>query len=147
MRKFIHSVQLPFSQRQLYALVADIPSYPKFVPHLESVSCEMRKEGIVTAKLNIKYKGFDFSFTSTNTNLPFYAIRMASTTSPFKYLAGSWYFKPLGRKTLVELVCEFEIKLFLLEHVASIAFEKFAQKMVASFVFRAHAIYQPQTTT
>ena len=75
MKRIARSAIVPHSAEQVYAVVVDIESYPRFLPWCLAARVERRAQG-ATATLEVGLKGLRQSFTTLNENAPGRAIDM-----------------------------------------------------------------------
>ena len=141
-----HSEQrhLPHSPQQLFDLVADIRSYPEFLPWCRGARIRTETETEVVADLIIGFKGITERFTSRvkldRANL---AIHVAYEDGPFKYLNNHWKFLPgadVGHCT-IDFYVDFEFRSRLLQKMIEFLFEEAVRRMVAAFETRAKQLY------
>src|SRR4051794_26418967 len=95
MKEIRRSAIVEHSAAQMYALVDDIASYPRFLPWCTAVTVEQasdKKRATLTAALG----GVRQSFTTLNENRPGEAIDMHLVEGPFRRFDASWRFKPLS---------------------------------------------------
>lgn len=147
MPKYSETRKLPFSDQQMYDLVADIESYPEFIPwctgtRIRSIKEEGEKT-IVDADLLITFKIFHERFRSIVEFAPnSRKINIRYLEGPLKYLESQWLFTVEGSGCIVEYQVEFEFKSKLFQKIAGFIFQEALQKIVASFEKRAMDIYQ-----
>lgn len=102
MRKLDRSALMPFSAAELYALVADVASYPQFLPGCTSAEIEQdeQREGErwVRGRVSFKVKGLSDSFATENRMLDGQCIEMRLLEGPFRSLSGVWTFTPLAEQ-------------------------------------------------
>src|SRR5581483_6980931 len=60
------SALVPYSDHEMYQLVADIPSYPAFLPWCGGARIVTRAPEMVVAEIGIAYKGVHKTFTTRN---------------------------------------------------------------------------------
>jgi ribosome-associated toxin RatA of RatAB toxin-antitoxin module len=127
---------------EMYALVDDIESYPRFLPWCLAARVEQageRKRATLTAGLGAIRQ----SFTTENENRPGRAIEMRLVEGPFRQFSATWQFTPLG-----ERACQVEFRLryqFAGRAVATLLeplFDQIADTMVDAFVRRADELYR-----
>ena len=120
--------KLPYSADQMYALVADVAKYPKFLPWCSAARIRSRVEDgraeVMLADLVISFKVFRERFGSKVT---LWADDMKIDTEyldgPFKFLKSTWEFRALGeRECEVEFFVDFEFKNRLLQSAAALFF-------------------------
>lgn len=134
---------VPYSNRQMYDLVADVKTYPEFIAWCNSVDVETLDKNTVKVRLGILYKTVDLSFTTVNTNTPAQAIEMKLADGPFSSLSGHWYFNPLGEqgcKIVFRLDYEFgkSLKNILVKRV----FNEVSTSLLDAFRTRAQQKYR-----
>lgn len=135
--------RLPYRQDQLYNLVADVESYPQFLPWC--TACRItRRDGrnIVYADLVIGYKLMRERFTSRVILTPNDAIRVDYLQGPLKYLSNQWRFIPQeDGGCLIDFYVDFEFKNPIFQRVMGVFFNEAVKRMVAAFEARARALY------
>ena len=142
------SVLLWYSPREMYDLVTDVGSYPKFLPWCDKAEVLERHADGVTARIGLAYMGVHHAFTTRNTELPPERVEVKLVDGPFSLLEGLWLFVPLGRPGSDEKACKIEFDLRYafsskaLETVVSPVFDKVANTFVDSFVRRAEGVYE-----
>lgn len=143
--------EMPYSAEQMYALVADVGSYPKFLPWTEAARIRSRKpqpdgSEIVEADLVISFKVFRESFASRVTLRPeSKKIDVAYMEGPFRYLNNHWRFEPVGEdRCVVDFFVDFEFKSRALQMVIGAVFNQAMQRIVMAFERRAEELYGPQ---
>ena len=146
MTKIERSALVRFPAKDMFSLVADIESYPHFLPWCQS-SRILTKEGsaedsIVDAELVIARGGFHKQFSTHNVNLEPTEIKMTLLSGPFNSLNGVWQFIPLSdHASKISLKLEFELP----GGIAAIAFgrifHQICETMVDAFHQRAKDLY------
>ena len=85
---------LPYTAEQLFDLVNDVNSYPKFLPWCRAARAVPEGPNIVVATLEVGIGGVRTSFTTRNTLARPRSIRMDLRAGPFRRLRGEWRFEP-----------------------------------------------------
>ncbi len=136
------SALVKFSAQQMFDLVNDIESYPKFLPWC-SGSRVIRKEGnIVEGEIQISKAGFNKTFVTRNRIDPGGKIYMSLLEGPFSSLEGVWDFMPLREDaSKISLDLEFEISGALASLAFGSVFNQICNTMVSSFTQRAKDVY------
>ncbi len=138
---------LPYSAQQMYDLVADVSSYPKFLPWC--AACRIRKRTpadggeVIDADLVISFKVFREKFGSRVSLKPEeHRVDVAYLEGPFKYLNNHWQFtdSPDGGCD-VDFFVDFEFKSPLLQSIIGVVFNEAMQRIVRAFEQRAEALY------
>jgi ribosome-associated toxin RatA of RatAB toxin-antitoxin module len=156
------SVLLWYSAREMYELVVDVESYPKFLPWCDS-STILEQHGAdpatgtpagMTARLGLSYAGVRQSFTTRNEQVQGELVKLKLVDGPFSQLDGVWQFKPLKKPDPTQppnpdepVACKVEFDLAyafsnrVFEAVLSPVFDQVANTFVDSFVKRATQVY------
>jgi len=142
MKRIARSAIVAHSAAQLYALVEDIESYPRFLPWCVGVEVKSRTPDSTVAALAVGMRGVKQSFTTQNENRPGEAIDLRLVEGPFKAFAAAWRFRPLGERACkVEFSMEFEFASRALATLLRPVFEHIADTMVNAFTRRADEIH------
>ncbi len=142
MESIDRSALVPYSQEQMFALVADIDSYPRFLPWCSAARTLSDAGDEVTASIDFHVSGVSKSFTTRNHNHPHDEIRMQLVDGPFSELEGSWRFTQLGDdgcKIALQLQYDFSSRMTRL--VVAPVFGQIANSLVDAFQKRANEIY------
>lgn len=145
--------KMPYSADEMYALIADVPAYPEFLPWCSAArvrSC--RPDGaaeIMEADLVISFKLFRERFGSRVTLRPDESeIDVSYLDGPFRYLNNYWKFKPLDETTCeVDFFVDFEFKSRTLQALIGLVFDQAMQMIVRAFERRAEALYGKRALT
>ena len=147
MPKHHETRRLPYSADQIYALVADIESYPKFLPWNTAARIRSRRpiEGgeLVEADLVISFKVFREKFGSRVTLEPeAKKITTEYLDGPFRYMRGVWSFTDLPEGGAeIDFFVDFEFKNAILQGIIGMVFNEAMQRVVRAFENRAIALY------
>ena len=126
------------SAEKMYALVADVESYPQFLPWCDRAVVSVNEPGRTVATLHINVRGLKKEFTTENFNRADARIDMKLVSGPFRSLEGSWVFNALSENACkVELTLRYQFASALLEKIAGPAFHDIADTFVDAFVRRA----------
>lgn len=144
--KSIHkTVLLWHSASEMFALVADVPRYPDFLPWCNEGALLEQQGEVVVARVGMSISGLKKSFTTRNTQVPGRSIKLELVDGPFSHLEGTWEFIPLGGpeqkacKILFTLNYAFSSR--TLESLVGPVFDKIAGSLVDAFVKRADQVY------
>ena len=139
------SVLIWFSPQEMYSLVTDVPSYPKFLPWCDHAQVLEQNTSGMTAEIGISIGGLRQSFTTRNTHVPHSKVVLRLVKGPFSRLDGQWDFHPVGdgtqRACNVELTLHYGFDNALLSKLVGPVFDKIAANLVDAFVKRAQQIY------
>jgi ribosome-associated toxin RatA of RatAB toxin-antitoxin module len=142
MKRITRTAISPHSAAQLYALVEDIESYPRFLPWCLSTTVHERKAGGTRATLTVGLSGLRQSFTTQNENRPGEAIDLRLVEGPFKAFAAAWRFTPLGPAGCrIEFSLDYEFASRALGRLLEPLFDRIANTMVDAFARRADEVH------
>lgn len=137
---------IPFSSKQMYDLVADVESYPNFLPwcaasRIRNVTEDDNKT-IVEADLIIAFKVFREKFGSRVSLVPEkFSIDVEYLDGPFKYLNNHWVFSDVEGGCEADFFVDFEFKSKVLQALIGIVFNEAMQRIVKAFEDRAINLY------
>ncbi len=142
MRKVHRNALVPHSAKDMYALVADVESYPEFLPWCSDVEVHMREGEVVEATLELHRGGLKKRFRTRNAMQPETSMELSLVGGPFRHLEGGWTFTPLGEAgSKVALDLEFEFDSRALDLVVGAFFEDACNSLVDAFTQRASKVY------
>ncbi|MFZ5963779.1 type II toxin-antitoxin system RatA family toxin [Thalassococcus sp. BH17M4-6] len=137
---------LPYTAQQMYDLVADVGSYPEFLPwcaaaRVRSVTPEGDAE-VMLADLVISFKVFRERFGSRVTLWPDdMKIDTEYLDGPFRYLKSNWAFRDVEGGCEVSFFVDFEFKNVVLQRIIGLVFNEAMQRIVRAFERRAAQLY------
>ena len=137
------SVLIWYSANQMYDLVADVASYPQFLPWCGGVDIHEATAESMRATIHIDFKGVKQSFSTENAQVPGREIHLQLVEGPFSDLRGHWLFTPIE----VDKACKIDFELHynfssrLVEAVIGPVFGHIAKTFVEAFVQRAEKVY------
>ena len=155
MNRVQRSVLVPYSDRQMFALVRDVQRYPEFLPWCPSSQVRSldagpslsdpnapREAQQVEARVDIAYLGVRTHFTTRNTNHDPSHIELRLADGPFRSLQGRWTFIALGASACkVSLELEYDFSVGLLGRAIAPVFERVTNSLVDAFAARAESLY------
>lgn len=132
--------------RDMFDLVADIESYPEFLPWCVGARIENRRPDgereFLDAELVLSFKAFRESYRSRvildPANL---TIDVSNLEGFFRKLDSQWRFVPDGDGCEVRFFIDFEFKSFLLRKTVGIAFNMAMQRVIYAFEERARSLH------
>ncbi|HWH74291.1 MAG TPA: type II toxin-antitoxin system RatA family toxin [Methylibium sp.] len=144
--KTVHkSVLIWYSPEEMFSLVTDVESYPKFLPWCDRAMVLERDERGMKAQVGIAFGGIHQTFTTRNEHVPGREVRMHLVDGPFSRLDGVWKFIPLGaggqRACKVDLELCYGFDSVALATLVGPVFDRIAASLVDAFVKRAETIY------
>jgi ribosome-associated toxin RatA of RatAB toxin-antitoxin module len=132
------SALVAHSAQKMYALVADVGSYPQFLPWCDRAVVSVSEPGRTVATLHINFRGLKKQFTTENFNRPGARIDMKLVSGPFRSLEGSWVFTALSENACkVELSLRYQFASTLIQKMAGPAFRDIMDTFADAFVRRA----------
>ena len=147
MPHFTTTRQIRHGATDMFDLVADVESYPKFVPLCESLKVRSRRtEGdreILIATMAVAYKVIREAFTTKVTlDRGELTILVEYLNGPFSHLENLWRFEPHGRgNSLVHFNIDYEFRSTALRLLMGSVFDRAFRKFAAAFEARADSVY------
>ncbi|KAH6914942.1 dehydrase and lipid transport-domain-containing protein [Coprinopsis sp. MPI-PUGE-AT-0042] len=156
-QRYNDSKILPYTPKQMYDVVSDVSSYPKFVPFCTSsriltTSPKANSQGqqVLDAELTVGFLSFKESYVSTVTCVPHQTVEAVATSSTplFKALSTTWSFQPQQTRTnatpstLVSLDLVYDFANPLHAAVSSQFFGQVSQLMIKAFEDRCYEVYR-----
>ena len=136
------SALLPYRAQQLFDLVNDIESYPRYMDGCVGAQVLRREEGLVEARLDLSKGGVSQSFTTRNRMVDAEHISLELVEGPFEQFEGRWEFTPLGDAACkVSLGLAFRVNNAVLGAAASKLFDSVTNNLVAAVEKRAKELY------
>ena len=131
-----------YSAAEMYALVDDIESYPRFLPWCRSTQVLSRNPDEVRARVEMHKSGVHKSFTTCNRLQPGKMIEIRLLEGPFLRLEGFWRFQSLRSDACkVSLDLEFEFSSQWLQLAIGPVFKQITSSLVEAFCKRAVELY------
>ncbi|MEJ1159033.1 type II toxin-antitoxin system RatA family toxin [Prosthecomicrobium sp. N25] len=148
MPKFETRHRVKHAASDMFALVADVESYPKFVPLCEALRIRGRQDlddgrTVLIADMTVAYKVFRETFTSRVTLEPAEnRILVEYLDGPFRSLENRWTFVPTGEKSCeVGFYIAYEFKSRTLGALMGAVFDRAFHKFAGAFEKRADQVY------
>lgn len=144
---------LPYSARQMFDLVADIESYPQFLPWNSAArirSRQTRPDGAeeIAADLVVSFKVFRERFGSRVVLWPAepesgkLKIDTEYLDGPFRHMQSGWTFMDLpDGGCRVEFFVDFEFRNAILQKLIGVVFHEAMSRIVKAFETRANELY------
>jgi coenzyme Q-binding protein COQ10 len=149
--RFSTKRRVPHSAAEMFDLVADGESYPKFVPLCEALRIKSRTEkgegvSVLIADMTVAYKLIRQTLTSRVTlDKPNLKILVEYVDGPFRRMQNRWAFRPAGEHACeVEFFIDYEFKSRTLAMLMGALFDTVFRRMAAAFERRADDIYGRQ---
>lgn len=137
---------LPYTAQQMFDLVADVASYPEFLPWTAAArirSNEQKPDHVVMlADLVVSFKVFRERFGSRVLLWPDQKkIDTSYLDGPFKHMESTWQFHDVEQGCKVAFSVDFEFKNKLLQGAAGLFFNEAMQRIVRAFEARAKVLH------
>lgn len=137
---------LPYTADQMYALVADVANYPKFLPWTAAARVRSTVDKgdhlVMLADLVISFKVFREKFGSRVVLWPEQKkIDTAYLDGPFHHLESTWRFRDVNGGCEVTFDVDFEFRNKLLQGAAGMFFNEAMQRIVRAFERRAKELH------
>jgi len=140
--------KVPYTAQQMYDLVADVGSYPQFLPWNAAARIRSRRampdgSELMEADLVISFKVFRERFGS---RVVLWPAQMKIDTEyldgPFRYMKSNWAFRdlPEGGSEIAFFV-DFEFRNAILQGIIGLVFNEAMQRIVRAFEARAASLY------
>lgn len=142
--------RLPYTAQQMYDLVADVASYPKFLPWNSAARIRSRTPiagggEVMEADLVISFKVFRERFGSRVT---LWADQKKIDTEyldgPFRHMKSNWAFRDIPGGSEVDFHVDFEFRNAILQGIIGVVFNDAMQRVVRAFERRAAELYGPR---
>lgn len=137
-----HSVVVPYTAKQMYDLVNDIPKYPEFIPMCVDAKINDAQDDLITAMMSFSGHGFTKSVTTQNRLVKNKEISIRLVEGPFRQLEGIWQFQEVDNgssKICLDLNFEFSNRLFTM--MIGPMFQTAADTLITAFKNRADDVY------
>lgn len=143
LKRIERSAMVPYSSEQLFELVNDVESYPRFLPYWSSVHIQESTDSYQIVNIEVSKGPLKQSFSTKNTwKVPTEVQMDLIKKGPFSHFKGIWRFKPLlGGGSEVLYTMEFEIQLGWLKPVIEPFFASLMETMMSAFLEEAAKRY------
>jgi coenzyme Q-binding protein COQ10 len=152
MPSFRTSRRVRHSAENMFALVADVETYPQFLPLCQSLVVRQREvdeagNGEIVADMRVGYKAIRESFTSRVTlDRPNLTIDVEYVEGPFRSLQNRWTFEPDPQRPdapacVVTFSITYEFRSRMLSMLMGSMFDQAFRRFAESFERRADQVY------
>lgn len=140
--RIVETRELPWSDEQMFDLVADVRRYPEFLPWVVATRVRSDSESEMVADMLVGFSAFKEKFTSRVTKQRPRHIVVEYLDGPLQKLENDWTFAP-GKDggCRIDFRVEFEFRSAILEKLAGQYMDRAFRKMVAAFEQRAAVLY------
>lgn len=131
-----------YTPEQIFALAADIESYPAFIPWCRRARIVSRDGEVWQVDNHFGAGPLDAGFRTRATAQPPHRLEITATEAPFRHFRLEWRFEPLaGGGCRVTAEYDLALRSPLLHGLAHIAMPETARKIIHRFEQRAAALY------
>jgi coenzyme Q-binding protein COQ10 len=146
MPSFRTTHRVPFTARQMFDLVADLESYPAFLPLCEALLVKRREERadktVLVADMTVGYLAIRETFTSIVELDPAgLAVRAPGGRGPFQRLENRWSFRAAAGGCDVEFFISYAFKSLMLQALVGSLFDRVFRRYTRAFEERARQVY------
>ncbi|MDP6475508.1 MAG: type II toxin-antitoxin system RatA family toxin [Alphaproteobacteria bacterium] len=133
---------LNHSPQQMFEIVADVESYPQFLPWCLGTRVTKQENDSLEADMLIGFRMFRERFGShVELDRVNKEIDVRYTHGPFRYLFNNWRFLPHADGCEIDFSVDFEFRSRLLQKIMGALFTEAVHRMVSAFETRAREIY------
>ncbi len=133
---------LPYTPEQMFDLVADVASYPQFLPWVSAIRLRSNSETEALADMVVGFKGISETFTSRVVKERPGHVHVDYVDGPLKHLSNDWRFEDDGKGgVVIHFSVDFAFKNRLFEMLAGQVFDRALRKMTSAFEVRAAELY------
>lgn len=133
---------VPYTPEQMLTLVADLRTYPRFVPNCSDMDVRPASGGAHLARMGIRFGPVNQAYTSRVTvDEAKGTIAAHAVDGPFSHLDSFWTFMPEGEGTDVRFEIDFGLSNPLIAAVAEPAFAAKQDEILDAFVAEAKRRY------
>ncbi|MEM9224694.1 MAG: type II toxin-antitoxin system RatA family toxin [Pseudomonadota bacterium] len=148
MPQFETTRRVSHSASDMFDLVADVKSYPRFVPLCKALTVRRRDSlpdgrEVLVADMTVAYKFIRENFTSRVVlNRELNVIDVEYLDGPFREMKNSWRFEPMDESTTtVHFDIRYEFKSRTLATVMGSVFDRAFRTFAKAFEERADKVY------
>jgi coenzyme Q-binding protein COQ10 len=151
MPKFSTKRRVQHPADEMFNLVADVESYPQFVPLCREMKVRRRALGadgteILVAEMTVAYKLISETFTSRVTlDRSKLQIMVEYLDGPFSHMENRWTFGAVGERACdVEFYISYEFRSRALGFLMGTMFDTAFRRFATAFEHRADVVYSPR---
>lgn len=137
------SALVPYSATQMFDLVYDVESYPRFLPWCSRAAVISETADQICGRIEVARLGIHQTFSTCNRFDRPQRMDISLLDGPFRRLHGGWRFTPLREDaSKVELELDFEFSGRLIDKAFGPVFNQIANTLVDAFCKRAEDAYR-----
>lgn len=138
---------VPYTPTQMLAVVADVESYPEFLPHCAALKVLHRQQSEqgreqLLAIMTVRYMMLQEKFTSRiEIDRHRNTVDVGLVSGPFQHLTNQWQFETSEGGTMINFKIDYAFRSAVFGFVAGTMFEKLFASFERAFEDRAKALY------
>ncbi len=134
--------RLPYTAEQMFDLVADVDTYPEFLPWVVATRVRRDSDTEMTADMLVGFKALREKFTSKVVKDRPNTINVHYIDGPLRDLDNNWTFRDVGEGACeIDFCVDFAFKNLMFEALAGQYIDRAFRKMVNAFEARAGELY------
>jgi len=136
------------SAEEMFALVARVEDYPKFLPLCEALTVKHRErrdgKEVLIATMTVGYGMINESFTTgVHLDSAPRTILVEYLDGPFTFLENRWQFRPTGERACeIDFYIAYGFRSRLFERLVGGLFAKAVERYTSAFEARADVVYR-----
>ena len=135
---------LPYNAKQMYAVIADVRSYPVFLNWCSDSELVSQVGNEVVAKLLISFGRLKFSFVTKNLMVENESVNISLVDGPFSALSGQWLLEELSESACkVAFDMNFDFDSIIKQKLFGRVFQSVISAQLEAFQQRAEDLYGP----
>ncbi|XP_036223809.1 coenzyme Q-binding protein COQ10, mitochondrial isoform X2 [Bactrocera oleae] len=147
-REYVKKELIGYSMQEMYAVVADVSNYYKFVPYVKKSLVHSQRDSGFKADLIVGFPPLNERYTSNvSLNAPNLVKSVCNDGRLFNFLLNDWRFSPglkdIPQSCVVDFKVTFEFKSLIHSNIANIFFDLICDQMEHAFVAEAERRYGP----
>jgi coenzyme Q-binding protein COQ10 len=138
----VEQVDLAYTQRQVFDLVADIESYPSFLPNVISARIKSRDGNTLFVDQLVRFTVLPMPIATRAVLLPPESIRIECRDNKVVTFTELWTFSPLpAGGTRLRSSTDYEFRSQLMRRVLDARFNELQRTTMRAFAARARMLY------
>ncbi len=146
MLHFKHQQIVPYSPKQMFDLVMDIPSYPEFLPWCSNAKIIEQTQDQMLADLTVNFVVLAQTYRSKINTFCLenqeYKIVISSDRNIFDLLDCCWLISADADKTNMQFSMDVQFKSGMLQNLANVFIQNISKEIIDLYQQRAQKIYQ-----
>lgn len=141
MPHFTYQRRVPFTAASVFDLVADVESYPLFLPGWQQARILHRHDDVLTVEQTLGFWGLTWHFRTRATLHRPELIRIETEEYPFEHLLQIWRFEPVDGGTLASLDADYALGNLPARGLVTKLVRRGFRETLEAFEKRAHELF------